>query len=194
MLFAIVGGIAFFVDAGILYLVKGELGIYRGRLASFFCAVLTTWILNRLLTFRHRSSGLSLFSEFARYMTVMLAGGAVNYLVYALLAYSVEMVAAQPIWGVAAGSLSGMLFNFFSARHFVFKKNTHSPQNSLFSRFKKRVYLLCQYPLNKTVLQYLLMVFVIILILLSVSDSVSQVIGKDHSQTISPENGSMVKW
>ncbi|WP_262966021.1 GtrA family protein [Methylobacter psychrophilus] len=121
ILFAFVGGIAFAVDVGVLYLVKADIGIYWGRAASFFCAVIVTWLLNRQLTFKGRMSGLSLCSEFARYLTVMMGGGAVNYLLYASLVTTMENVAAQPVWGVAAGSGAGMMFNFIFAKYFIFK-------------------------------------------------------------------------
>lgn len=118
--FTAAGGIAFFVDVGVLYLVKASLGIYWGRAVSFLCAVLVTWIFNRHLTFKEHFSGLTLFGEFFRYLAVMMGGGTVNYLLYAALAVSFETVAAQPVWGVAAGSLGGLLFNFMLARSFVF--------------------------------------------------------------------------
>ena len=38
-LYATFGGLAFFVDVGILYLVKPYLGLYFGRLLSFAAAV-----------------------------------------------------------------------------------------------------------------------------------------------------------
>ena len=101
VLFGLVGVIGFIVDSGVLYLLKASLGLYYGRLFSFICAVLTTWILNRHLTFSERSSGLSLFQEFSRYLGLMLGGGVMNYVSYALLVYYVEFVARQPVWGVA---------------------------------------------------------------------------------------------
>jgi putative flippase GtrA len=121
ILFAFVGGIALAVDIGVLYLVKAEIGIYWGRAPSFFSAVIVTWLLNRELTFKIRMSGLSLYSEFTRYLTIMMGGGVINYLFYAVLVSSMENVAAQPLWGVAVGSCAGMLFNFIFAKYFIFK-------------------------------------------------------------------------
>ncbi len=121
VLFGLVGVVGFIVDSGILYLLKASLGLYYGRLLSFICAVLTTWILNRHLTFRKRASGLSLTHEFSRYLGLMLGGGAVNYASYALLVYFVEFVARQPVWGVAVGSVAGMLVNYLLARFLLFR-------------------------------------------------------------------------
>lgn len=122
--FALVGGIAFAVDVGVLYMVKATLGIYWGRAISFICAVLVTWLLNKHLTFKGDYSGLPLISEFTRYLAVMIGGGTINYLLYAGLVASFEMITAQPVWGVAAGSCAGMLFNFTLARSFVFKPSS----------------------------------------------------------------------
>ncbi len=119
--FTLVGAIAFAVDVGILYIVKSAFGLYWGRVISFICAVFITWLLNRKLTFKERFSGLSLFSEFARYLTVMISGGMVNYLIYASLVVTLKGVANEPIWGVAAGSCAGLLVNFILARSFVFR-------------------------------------------------------------------------
>lgn len=124
LLFGLVGVIGFLVDSGILYLLKSFLGLYYGRLFSFIAAVVTTWILNRQLTFSERVSGLSLFREFSRYLGLMLGGGVVNYVIYALLVYFVEIVARQPVWGVAVGSCAGMTVNFLLARYFVFRGRT----------------------------------------------------------------------
>jgi putative flippase GtrA len=121
VLFGLVGVAGFIVDAGVLYLLKSSLGLYYGRVFSFISAVLTTWILNRHLTFSERASGLSLSHEFSRYFGLMLGGGLVNYASYALLVYFVEFVARQPVWGVAAGSCAGMLVNYLTARFLVFR-------------------------------------------------------------------------
>jgi len=48
-------------------------------------------------------------------------GGVVNYAVYAALVASPAFFHAWPEVATAAGSLSGMLFNFAASRKFVFK-------------------------------------------------------------------------
>jgi len=120
-LFGLVGVAGFVVDTGILYLLKSALGLYYARLVSFTFAVFATWILNRHLTFRKRASGLSLIHEFSRYFGLMLSGGVINYLTYALLVYFYDFVARQPVWGVAAGALLGLMVNYLFARFFVFR-------------------------------------------------------------------------
>ena len=124
-IFGIVGLIGFVVDAGVLYLFKSALGLYFGRVLSFVCAVFVTWILNRRFTFNQRIPGLSLGREFGRYFVSMLGGGSVNYAAYALLVFFVDFVARQPVWGVAVGSLAGMMVNYLLAKFFVFGKDSN---------------------------------------------------------------------
>jgi putative flippase GtrA len=124
LLFGLVGFVGFIIDSGVLYLLKSSLGLYYGRLFSFFCAVFTTWILNRHLTFNQRASGMSLSREFSRYFGLMMGGGVINYVTYALMVYFLEFVARQPVWGVAVGSCAGMLVNYLLARIFVFRDRT----------------------------------------------------------------------
>lgn len=119
-LFTLVGIFAFVVDVTVLYWIKNEIGVYWGRAAAFFCAVLVTWILNRSFTFKKNISNLSLLSEFAQYLSLMLGGGIINYFTYVLLVSMFDIMAKQPIWAVAIGSITGMLINFTLARFFVF--------------------------------------------------------------------------
>lgn len=121
ILFGIVGTIGFIVDTAVLYLLKGLIGLYWGRLASFLCAAATTWLLNRTFTFEGRSSGHGPVKEMAIYIGLMMVGGAVNYLVYALLVSRLPLIAQLPVLGVAAGSLAGMAVNFITSRFFLFR-------------------------------------------------------------------------
>lgn len=122
LIFGIVGTLGFLVDAGVLYLLKGSLGLYWARVPSFFCAATATWLLNRQFTFRSRVSGVSVFQEYARYFGLMLGGGAVNYLVYAIAVSLLPAVAYRPLASVALGSIAGMFINYFFARYFVFRR------------------------------------------------------------------------
>ena len=113
--FGVAGVIGFAVDTQILYLLKTSMGLYGARVASFVCAVFVTWNFNRLITFRHFDSGLKKRNEFFAYFLLMLGGGFVNYLVYAVLVTYSAGASQSPIIAVAAGSLSGMIVNYFSS-------------------------------------------------------------------------------
>ena len=122
LIFGIVGTLGFLVDAGVLYLLKGSLGLYWARVPSFFCAATATWLLNRQFTFRSRVSGVSIFQEYAKYFGLMLGGGAVNYLVYAIAVSLLPAASYRPLASVALGSIAGMFVNYFFARYFVFRR------------------------------------------------------------------------
>ncbi len=120
--FGAVGTIGFLIDAGVLQaLLSLGAGYYGGRAVSFIVAATGTWALNRRYTFRGQASGRSRLAEWLHWMTLMLAGGAVNYAVYAALVATSGTVRAYPTLGVAAGSLAGMLVNYASAKWLVFR-------------------------------------------------------------------------
>ncbi len=119
--FGISGVAGFIVDSTVLYLSKALLGLYIARLLSFSCAVLSTWFFNRAITFRTRTSGHSRLREFCIYFGLMLAGGVVNYTLYALLVTAYPFIASHPVLGVAAGSVAGMGVNLLTSRFLLFR-------------------------------------------------------------------------
>lgn len=121
MSFGLVGVVGFAVDAGVLALVMDALGPYWGRALSFVAAVLTTWALNRRITFADRPSRYSLVEEIGRYFAAMCVGGAVNYAVYASAIVLFGTAGLGPYFGLAAGSLAGMAVNLTLAQIAVFR-------------------------------------------------------------------------
>jgi putative flippase GtrA len=118
--FGVVGVAGFLIDAGTLYLARWlGLGLILGRLVSYVTAA--TWALNRRFTFTSRRTQGPLH-EWALFMVSQLAGAACNLGMYAWLVTTSALIGSQPIIGVAAGSLAGMLVNFFVAKKFVFKE------------------------------------------------------------------------
>jgi putative flippase GtrA len=120
--FVISGVVGFCVDVGILYLLKETAGLVIGRLFSFFCAVLSTWLVNRTLTFQGRSSHLPLHREFLHYLALMLLGGVCNYLTYLWLIHQYPLMYQHPVIAIAAGALVGLLVNWTSTHLVLFKK------------------------------------------------------------------------
>jgi len=119
--FTVAGALGFVVDVGLLYLLKKALGLYLGRIISFLCAAATTWLFNRSITFGTRKSGHSRVIEFFFYVSLMLIGGTINYIIYAILVTKYSLVATHPIIGVAVGSAAGMLVNLVTTRVFLFR-------------------------------------------------------------------------
>lgn len=121
-LFCVSGGLALFVDIGVLYALKGVMGHYAARAVSFWCAATFTWLFNRNLTFQGGAKAHGLGAEYLSYLSSMVVGGALNYGAFALSLQLFESVRAQPAWGVAIGSLTGLGFNFLSARRILRKQ------------------------------------------------------------------------
>ncbi len=119
--FGLVGTVGFVVDTAVLYAARPWLGLYLGRVLSFIAAVLSTWLLNRRFTFQ--ASQLSVHQEGLRYFALMVIGGGVNYAAYALCLQLFSLAHDYPILAVAAGSLSGMLVNFFTSKHLVYSQS-----------------------------------------------------------------------
>lgn len=120
--FCVVGGAAFFVDAGVLMALTSGAGLdpYLARVGSFLAAASFTWWLNRRYTFeaRHRPTG----AEWAAYVGLMVIGASVNYGTYAA-AITWWPMARQDLWiGVALGSIAGLGINFLTSRRLLNSK------------------------------------------------------------------------
>ena len=117
--FCLVGGAAFFVDAGVLMALTSAAGLdpYLARVVSFLSAASFTWWLNRRYTFEvgRRPTG----SEWAAYTGLMVVGAAVNYGTYAA-AITWWPLAREHLWlGVAVGSIAGLGINFLTSRRLL---------------------------------------------------------------------------
>src|SRR5271170_3502242 len=110
--FGMVGVVGYIVDVGVLAVCMHVFGMgpYVGRLFSFLFGASTTWICNRLFTFRGQGSGHA-GVQWAKFLTVCIGGFALNYGAYAILVATMPLVREYPPLGVAAGSLAGMFFN-----------------------------------------------------------------------------------
>ena len=121
--FGIVGVIGLFVDIAVLYLCfqAGGLGLYASRVVSYLAAATTTWGFNRVFTFSGNHVG-KIHHQWARFVALNAFGGVVNYAVYAMLISAGEPFTTHPALAVAAGSLSGMFFNFTASKKLVFRR------------------------------------------------------------------------
>jgi putative flippase GtrA len=121
--FGAVGVVGFCVDAAALYACVLVLHTdpYSGRVISYLIAATSTWALNRKFTFRDADRSAP-HRQWAKFVAVNAIGGAVNYCVYAAIVTFAPPHSLVPLIGVAAGSLSGLLFNFLASRRLVFAK------------------------------------------------------------------------
>ena len=109
--FALVGGLAFLLDAGVLWLtLRAGASPYAGRIVSIALSIVFTWWLNRRLTFA--TAAPPSWREFGAYGVQSLLGAAVNYTVYAgMIAAGAPVVAGLVLGtGIASG------FNFVRYR------------------------------------------------------------------------------
>lgn len=108
--FLVVGGSAFLLDAVALWLLWRELGLHPllCRVLSMGMALVYTYNLNRLITFRDRSVSIGTFPA---YVAASLLGICVNFAVYTFVLrfFPTEW---GPMLGAAAGTLAGMILNF----------------------------------------------------------------------------------
>jgi putative flippase GtrA len=119
--FAIVGVVAFIIDAGVLWLGIRyfNLGLYVGRAVSFLTAATAAWSLNRLFTFSDRPT-LGGTKQWMAYVSASLLGAVVNYGTYCLVIQALFNSSLAPTIGVAAGSIAGFGVNFTVFSRLVF--------------------------------------------------------------------------
>lgn len=126
VLFCVVGAVGFGVDVATLALTHKVLGVYCGRLFSFWVAATATWLLNRHLTFGHSPAAFELWREYLRYLGLMAGGGAFNYLVYSFLAWRFEQGANWLFLYVAVGSIAGLSVNYLGASRWLYRSTKSS--------------------------------------------------------------------
>lgn len=116
--FACVGFAGFAVDTGTLFLLHHVLGIdpFTARIVSIALAILTTWRLNRSVTFGRSDTGQ--VSEGARYYTVAATTALVNFGIY-----SAVLLVWTSAWPVAAAVFATgitMFMSYFGYSRLVF--------------------------------------------------------------------------
>ena len=110
------------VDTAVLYgliALGGSFALARG--ASFLAAATFTWAFNRRLTFNAAQPRPPSWGEWLHYLFAMAFGGAVNYAVSLGAYHGLPVVQGYPVLALVLGSGAGMVINFFSARHWVFR-------------------------------------------------------------------------
>jgi putative flippase GtrA len=122
ILFGVIGTVGLVVDIAVLYSLIPLLGLFVSRGISFLAAVVTTWFLNKSITFKGKKSSLPNHKELIAYIGLMLVGGAANYATYTWLILAYEYMRSSPFLAVAAGSLVGMCLNYSTSKFLLFSK------------------------------------------------------------------------
>lgn len=107
--FVVVGGLAFGLDAGLVFaMVHSGLDKYVSRALSLIVVVLFTFVLNRQATFA--ATGLPTWHEVIAYVAASLIGLLINYLVFV----GASLVNLPLLVAMAAGTLVASTFNFLA--------------------------------------------------------------------------------
>jgi len=120
MMFAVVGVIGLVVDTATVYGLRFWLGLYGAGLAAYGTGATTTWLFNRLWTFRGKGAGPA-HRQWARFLAANALGFVLNRGAYALMVTFVPLAAAQPVIATSAGAIAGMFVNFNLSRRIVFR-------------------------------------------------------------------------
>lgn len=115
--FAIVGGLAFLLDAAILKtLVHFGVDPVVGRIFSLAASVTLTWVLNRNLTFAAQKP--PSWGEFGHYVLSSMMGLIINYVVYSAAVF----LHTPLIVALVIGTVIASIFNFFRYRQLLSDK------------------------------------------------------------------------
>jgi putative flippase GtrA len=123
--FVSAGAVGFGVDSLMLLALVHSAGWQPmpAQLAAFAVALLATWLINRMWTFRPAASDKSprgIGAEFLGYCGVQVTGGAANFAIYVVIVALTGHSTAQLLIALAAGSATGLVINYLGARKFVF--------------------------------------------------------------------------
>ncbi len=118
--FCIVGFVGFSIDASLLLgltTVGGD--PFLMRLPSAVAAIVATYVLNVLWTFRsslpQARSSLSL-NTFWKYLTMQSLSFALNYSIYSLIIFLSAVTVFNILFAVVCGTATALVFNFLGAR------------------------------------------------------------------------------
>jgi putative flippase GtrA len=124
--FGIVGTLGFCWDTGTVYALRPFTNLYVAGTCGFLVAATANWAVNRLWTYRHHQHAPP-HVQWAKFMTANTIGFVFNRGVYFTLiskhfsiATKTDIFYTQPVLAIAAGSISGLCFNYFLSKRFVF--------------------------------------------------------------------------
>lgn len=125
--FIVAGATAFVVDAGVLSALTNlaDMSPVTARSFSFTLAVMTTWLINRQISFQVRKR--PTFREFYSYFSAMILGAIVNWGVYLAVIHQIPCLARYPAIALIPATLAGMVFNFLSMKFWIFRRGKSNP-------------------------------------------------------------------
>lgn len=119
--FALIGSIGFVIDLFFYYVLQlFGLSHHLARACSFWPAVTSNWILNRSITFNHRSYHKP-FKQWVSFVYSSLLGFVINSGSYFLMTSHIVFFSEHKILALVVGVVLGMGFNFLFSNLFVFQ-------------------------------------------------------------------------
>ena len=118
--FGIVGALGFCWDTGTVYLLRGHTNLYIAGTCGFFIAATANWAANRFWTFRHHEHDAA-HVQWARFIAANAIGFVFNRGVFFTLVARFALAHQQPVIAIVAGTLAGLVFNYFLSKRFVFR-------------------------------------------------------------------------
>lgn len=126
--FGVVGCIGFVVDWTVLQLSVSLAGVQPilAQVPAFGVAVLVTWLLNRVWTFK--AVGLdSRLRQAALYFGVQCAGAATNFVIYGAVLLVEPALNRWLVVPLAIGAVAGMFVTFLGSKHLAFRDRRPLP-------------------------------------------------------------------
>jgi putative flippase GtrA len=120
MKFGTVGTVGWMADTATVYSLRHSLGLYGAGAAAYIVGATTTWLFNRIWTFRGLGAG-PVHRQWARFLMVNMVGFTLNRGAYAILVTYVALCAREPVFATAGGAVAGMFMNFGLSRAMVFR-------------------------------------------------------------------------
>lgn len=118
--FGFVGALGFCWDTGTVYLLRGHTNLYIAGTCGFLVAATANWAANRLWTFRHHEHDAA-HIQWARFIAANAVGFVFNRGVFFALVAHFPLANQQPVIAIVAGTLAGLIFNYFLSKRFVFR-------------------------------------------------------------------------
>lgn len=121
--FLVIGGLAFFIDAGVLqFLVYLEVNPFFGRVMSILLAMMITWWFNRKYTFALKSP--PTLKEFTTYMSSNMVGGVINWGIFSVILTMWVVDIRSSVFAIIPATLCSMIFNFLVMKFWIFKQKS----------------------------------------------------------------------
>jgi len=118
--FGIVGTLGFLWDTATVYALKAAAGLYVAGACGFLVAATINWAINRFWTFRHLDHNAA-HRQLMQFLAVNSIGFIFNRGTFFTLVTLSLRCREQPVLAIIAGSLAGLIFNYFLSKKYVFK-------------------------------------------------------------------------